>query len=191
MKKIMFLLVSMFLFSACIPGKQADTTIEALPTNSADKEVTQQMDSTESVKDVMVKDMDSETEEKMMEVMSLYTLSGELADVSGGNSSGTAKAGFIDESYNLYATFNDLPTPGENFFYEGWVVRKSPFAFISTGELNNNDGVYSNTYSSGTDYSEYDFYVLTLEPTDDGENGKPDPAPAAHILEGVMELLQQ
>lgn len=178
MKKVLFLVFTAFVFSACIPGKKVDSDVGLVPVdNSADAEVSVMMDKTESSKDVMIKEI------------SLFTLSGELADVSGGSSTGTAMAGFTDGTYNLYATFNNLPTPGENFFYEGWAVRKSPFAFISTGELNNKDSVYSNTYMSGADYSDYDFYVLTIEPTDDGVDGKPDPAPAEHILEGTMTAI--
>jgi hypothetical protein len=57
------------------------------------------------------------------------------------------------------------------------VVRKSPFAFISTGKLTKEGDKYVNHFSSDTDYSAYTEYVLTIEP-DDG-----DDAPAAHVFE--------
>jgi hypothetical protein len=62
------------------------------------------------------------------------------------------------------------------------VVQKEPFKFISTGKIEQTQGMQVNTFSSSTDYSNYDLYVLTLEP-DDG-----DPAPADHILEGTLEF---
>lgn len=190
MKHFIIFSLALLLFSACTlkGASQPDTTNLETTTND---EVVVQMNNSEVSKDEMVKEMDFVMENKLMKEMGLYMYSGELSDVSGGSASGRAMAGFIDGSYNMYATFNDLPDFGENFFYEGWVVRKSPFAFISTGVLNTKDGVYSNTYMSGNDYSGYDFYVLTIEPTNDGINGKPDPAPVEHILEGVMSLISQ
>lgn len=38
-----------------------------------------------------------------------------------------------------------------------------------------------NTYSSGEDLTDHNFYVLTIEP-DDG-----NPAPADHIVEGTLK----
>ena len=113
-----------------------------------------------------------------------YSYSGDLVDVSGGVAVGSAMANFSnasDEGYMLYATFDGLPDPENGFFYEGWVVRRGDdFSVLSTGELDNVNGEYSNSYASSTDLTDHTFYVLTLEP-DDG-----DPAPAEHILEGVM-----
>jgi len=88
-----------------------------------------------------------------------------------------AKAGYYDDEYTLHAEFSWLTDPQGDDFYEGWVVRQSPFAFISTGELEKKDGKYVNHYTSSVDYTDYDFYVLTLEPNDWND------APADHILE--------
>jgi len=94
-------------------------------------------------------------------------------------------AGYAHASYNeedgyvLHAKFSGLTDPQGDDFYEGWVVRQNPFAFWSTGKLEKgDDGSYINDITSSIDYSEYDFYVLTLEPNDG------DDAPADHILEG-------
>ncbi len=92
-----------------------------------------------------------------------------------------AHAGYTDGRYTLEADFKKLNDPKGSDFYEGWVVRKNPFAFISTGKLEKENGEYVNNFTSSTDYTDYDFYVLTLEP-DDG-----NPAPADHIVEGDVQ----
>jgi len=84
-----------------------------------------------------------------------------------------------EDGYKIHWKFAGLTDPLGDDFYEGWVVRQSPFAFISTGVLTKEeDGYYHNIFESDTDYSDYDFYVLTLEPNDGND------APADHILEG-------
>ena len=99
-----------------------------------------------------------------------------------GNASGTAIANFKDDTYSLLATFENLPDPEGTDFYEGWIVRRGDdFDVISTGKVEKADEVYTNMYTSGADLTDHDFYVLTIEP-DDG-----DPAPADHIVEGVMK----
>ncbi len=105
-----------------------------------------------------------------------YDYFGDLTDVSGGEASGTARAYFDGETYHLIAEFEDLPEPGPDYFYEGWVVRSEPFNFISTGVTD----LHKNVFEAEEDLTDYNLYVLTLEP-DDG-----DPAPAEHILEGTM-----
>jgi len=122
----------------------------------------------------------------------IYDYSASLKDVTdgkiirgtntGGNSSGTAQADFNSvEGYKLKAVFENLPDPQGNEFYEGWIVRQgSDMDVLSSGVAEKENGQYVNTFSSDTDLTDHDFYVLTLEP-DDG-----DPAPADHILEGTL-----
>lgn len=120
----------------------------------------------------------------------LYQFSGELSDVTEGaeirgittegNATGVAKANWDGSQYLMVASFENLPEPQGEDFYEGWIVRQDPFEFISTGKAVLVDGVYVNGYRSDMDLTEYDFYVLTLEPNDG------DPAPADHIVEGTM-----
>lgn len=154
-----------------------------------DKETVAMMMEKAPAGDAMVKEVDTAMQQEMMAMS--YDYEGNLLDVTGGSdvrgintageSSGTAKATFADGVYSLVATFSDLPDPVGTDFYEGWVVRRgADFSVISTGSLEKTDGVYTNIYSSGTDLTDHDFYVLTLEP-DDG-----DPSPADHIVEGVM-----
>jgi len=136
------------------------------------------------VEDAMMK----ETDDAMMMAMkdAEYAYIGVLSDVSGGTATGTAMANYDEDGYMMYATFDGLPALEDGYFYEGWIVRRGDnFDVISTGELTMTDGVYTNSYASGADLTDHSFYVLTLEP-DDG-----DPAPAEHILEGVMEAKEQ
>ena len=114
--------------------------------------------------------------------MDIYSHTGVLEDVSGGQATGTASAFYGDGSTVLHTEFFGLPEPEGTDFYEGWLVRKDPFDFISTGRavMGSEPGHYGNDYISAKNYIDYDFYVLTIEP-DDG-----DPAPADHILEGTM-----
>jgi len=142
----------------------------------------------EPTEDTMMKGTDETMEKEMMEM--IYQFIGNLVDVTlgktitgintGNNATGVAQANFEDNTYSLLATFENLPDPKGTDFYEGWVVRKSPFDVISTGKIEKKNGVYTNMYSSGQDLTDHDFYVLTIEPNDG------DPAPAEHILEGTM-----
>lgn len=128
--------------------------------------------------------MEKETEGAMEEVTEVeaFDISGVLQDVSGGNSSGDAKAKFADGVYTLVAIFEGLPEPQGTDFYEGWIVRRgSDMSVISTGIVDIEEIGFVDHYISNDDLLDHDFYVLTLEP-DDG-----DPAPAAHILEGVLQ----
>ncbi len=133
--------------------------------------------------DAMMQKMDGTMIKDIMAMQ--FDYSGKLGDVSGGNASGTASFSFKDGKYNMFATFANLPEPTNGDFYEGWVVRKSPFEFISSGKLEKIDGTYTNTYSSGADLSGHNYYVLTLEPNDG------NPAPAKHIVEGTMSKVNR
>jgi hypothetical protein len=129
------------------------------------------------VVDKAVEEMENNVND-MMEVE--YQYSANLEDVSGGTAIGVAYANYDEGGYVAYATFNNLPELDEGYFYEGWVVRKSPQNVISSGVVKMENGVYVNRFSASDDLTDHSFYVLTLEP-DDG-----DPAPAEHILEGTL-----
>ncbi len=139
--------------------------------------------------DKMVKELDEKTAMEMKTL--LYQYSGELSDVTdggkirgittNGQALGVAKSNYDGEQYLLLATFENLPNPQGDDFYEGWIVQKDPFMFLSTGIVKEIDGVYTNAYKSGEDLTNYNFYVLTIEPNDG------DPAPADHIVEGTMQ----
>ncbi len=104
----------------------------------------------------------------------------ELVDVSGGSSSGEASRE-IQDGFFRHVVKAYMPAPGENYFYEGWLVRQSPFDFFSTGDMVQNESgewVLEWFGEFGETYSDYPLVVITIEP-DDG-----DPDPAAHILEG-------
>jgi hypothetical protein len=105
-----------------------------------------------------------------------------LADVTAGESYGLAFTTFEDGSFKLIAKLGNLPVPSNNYFYEGWLVRRGEdMSVVSTGVALLSGSDYINTFSATSDISDHDFYVLTLEP-DDG-----DPAPAEHILEGIIK----
>lgn len=121
---------------------------------------------------------------------STFQFQGSLEDVtegetirginSAGNSTGTAQFEYSDGEFKLKAVFEDLPNPIGDDFYEGWLVRRSTGDFISTGKASLQNGIYTNYYSSKTDYTDYDYYVLTLEPNDR------DLGPDVHIVEGQL-----
>lgn len=135
-------------------------------------------ESAEVVTDKMVEDV---VHEENLDNIVVKELSGILHDVSGGEGSGVVQAIFENGEYKLRASFADLPEPQGTDFYEGWVVRRGEsFSAISTGKAEVVDDYYDNNFSSDIDLIDHDFYVLTIEP-DDG-----DPAPAGHILEGVL-----
>lgn len=119
----------------------------------------------------------------------VYEAVGTLEDVSSSGSAGDATAMYYDDgSYELQADFLSLAQTTNGDFYEGWLVNQVTKEFFSTGVATvDAQGSGTNTYMSSTDHQTegYDFYVLTLEP-DDG-----DPAPAEHIVEGVLENISQ
>jgi hypothetical protein len=122
--------------------------------------------------------MEKEAEKKAI----IYEYQGELKDVVGGNSLGLVRANFADEAYDMIAIFENLPEPTGDDFYEGWIVRQgADSSVISTGRVMMFDGEYINIYESNQDLTDHTFYVLTIEP-DDG-----DPAPADHVLEGILK----
>lgn len=172
MKRLLFVLLLGFVFSGCT---QIDSLKSKFSKNN-DVIVTEPVDPLEQPSELINYDM--------------FQYSGTLDNVIGTDSSGTVLLGYNDGKFNLEAEFENLPEPGENFFYEGWLVKNSPPSLITTGPLEKNEKGDVNIYSSDEDYTNFDIYVLTIEPTDDGEDGKPNPLPAKHILEGGFELFQ-
>lgn len=125
-----------------------------------------------------------------------YSLRATLDDVTGGETLfgnvntegeavGSVEAGFNGSRYQLNGTFENLPEPEENAFYEGWLVMSEPMSVISTGALEQElPGVYTNVFTVEDDLTQHGRYVLTIEP-DDG-----DPAPAEHVLDGTFEPIE-
>jgi hypothetical protein len=105
-----------------------------------------------------------------------------LADVTGGESYGIAHARLLNGKFTFVAELGNLPEPAGGYFYQGWLVRRGEqMAVVSTGVVVKTQKGYANVYTSLTDLTEYDFYVLTLE-SDDGVD-----LPAEHILEGGIK----
>lgn len=162
--------------------------VATTPSATTSDSVTTEMAATPASDDATQVAVDATTSAAMKTTS--YDYSGTLADVTvaqnvttvttGGTAGGVSQATFADSKYMLLATFTNLPDPAPGYFYEGWVVRKSPFHFISTGRVEKQNGVYTNEYLSTTDFTDHARYVLTIEPDDN------DPAPAEHVVEGDM-----
>lgn len=107
-----------------------------------------------------------------------------LSDSQGGDAVGLVTSTFSDKFY-LQADAQNLPPLAENHFYEGWLVRSLPPSVISTGSFVETPEGWFNQFTSEADLTSYGEYVVTIEPSDDGANGEPDPAPTTiHVLEG-------
>jgi hypothetical protein len=93
--------------------------------------------------------------------------------------SGTATSTYNNGAYTHTVNAN-IGDPAEGKFYEGWIVRKIPFKFISTGKLEKVGTSYSVTYTSNEDLTAFTGVVITEETEADGQDNKPE----AHVLEG-------
>ena len=123
-----------------------------------------------------------EFEELEDAIIPLVTQVSQLKDVTGGESTGLATVMYWEDNYDLSVMLYNLPELEEGFFYEGWIVRRGDdMSVISTGATTVENSIHLNIFESDNNFTDHDFYVLTLEP-DDG-----DPAPAEHILEGVLK----
>lgn len=109
------------------------------------------------------------------------TKRGVLNDVTGGTSGGV---GYVLRSDDMlsHAVTADLPELEGDTFYEGWLVQQEPqLAFISTGEMEQQeDGTFSLTYTDENLYEGYNVVVITLETVR-------DETPEEHIIEGTVE----
>lgn len=102
----------------------------------------------------------------------------ELKDIKGGNASAITTRSFENGTFT-HAVLADLPEPGENKFYQGWLVNDWG-DFVSTGVLGIAKGGYVLEFSSTQDYTDYNEVVITLEE-------KKDSTPETHILKGEFE----
>lgn len=180
---IFIFLVSVTMLSAC----QQSVSQEAV-SSKIDPEVIEKMNTQIPDEDEM--NLEINPKLKLDIQKEAYDYTGILEDVTGGNAAGVVMVTYQDEMFKMQANFENLPKLEKNTFYEGWLVRKSPFHFISTGELVEENGEWVNYYASETNLLDHAMYVLTIEPTDDGPQGQADPAPAEHLLEGEILKLQ-
>jgi len=88
----------------------------------------------------------------------------------------------VEDYVFRHTIVSHLPNPAEGYYYEGWLLRESPFDFFSTGSMvKNADGTYALVWE-GTrkkDYIDYARVIITLE-TNDGNTGPS----TSHVLEG-------
>jgi hypothetical protein len=126
--------------------------------------------------------LDQDTETEVASVISKISRS-VLKNVTSGSGAGVVQATQSTTTYRLEAQFENLPELEDGFFYEGWIVRRNLAnrSVLSTGPATKTIGGFTNIFTAEEKLFDHDFYVLTLEP-DDG-----DPAPADHVLEGVLK----
>jgi len=182
-----FFLLSVVLFfgvlAAACQAPQQKNTVQ--PVADSQVEIDQAVE--DGVRDEASAIADSSFKASLEAQLTDVTEGNDLSDGinTGGAAVGIAEAGLLNTSrYLLQVEIVGLPELPEGYFYEGWLINSdvSPFSVISTGALDNEDGVtYTNVFDSETDYTNHLEYVLTLEP-DDG-----DPAPAEHVASGVFQ----
>ena len=100
-----------------------------------------------------------------------------LQPVEGFKGYGEGRVSWDGENYMLVVEA-DLEDPKGTDFYEGWLVRESPFESLSTGKMKKNpDGLHEMSFQSKTDLRSHDQIVITLEKVFDD-------IAEAHVLEG-------
>lgn len=108
----------------------------------------------------------------------------ELTDVSGGDSSGMATATYSAGNY-LHDVEAKLPPLEEDFFYEGWLVKKLPvLSVLSSGVMVENEDGFQLSFESSENLTDHTSVVITLE------SGERDDKPEVHIIEGELEEIQ-
>lgn len=110
-----------------------------------------------------------------------------MTGVDGVNANGVAEGHLFEDGTFSHSVQLNIKFPDNDYFYEGWLVNPDTGKFISTGHLNSlfGDVRHSLQYTSVEDMREYSKVIITLEP-DDG-----DPAPAAHVAEGLLQVRER
>ncbi|MBI5370184.1 anti-sigma factor [Candidatus Uhrbacteria bacterium] len=105
-----------------------------------------------------------------------------LADVTGGGSFGLAFMTREDGSSIVVAKMGNLPTAPEGAHYEGWLVhRGDTLRAVDTGGVTVQGDQVINAFQSAEDLSDFNFYLLTLEASDNNAT------PGTHVLEGILK----
>ena len=110
---------------------------------------------------------------------------GSLTGVEGTIANGVAQTHVYEDGASLHTVQLNIERPEEGFFYEGWIIKGDDV--LSTGHAKSRFGDVRHFIQFQTDKDLTDYYeiVITLEP-DDG-----NPAPAAHVAEGVLKYRQR
>jgi hypothetical protein len=103
----------------------------------------------------------------------------ELKDVTGGVSGGIATRSYADGKFEL-TVLAELPEPGVQKWYEGWLVRNEPFSSLYAGKLSVAKGGFLLEFSDDMDWRDHAKVVVTLEKKDDRQ-------PETHVLEGEFK----
>ncbi|MCX6714822.1 MAG: hypothetical protein NTX72_03335 [Candidatus Uhrbacteria bacterium] len=103
-----------------------------------------------------------------------------LADVTGGTSYGLAYLKLSTGTFQIAATLGDLPKTTDGSSYNVWLVKRGDgMKVLNLGQVTPADKLMTFTYSSKTDLSEYDFFVVTLQ-------APSTTTPGEHLLEGMI-----
>jgi hypothetical protein len=103
------------------------------------------------------------------------------------NLKGNVKVSYLDNSYLLVASFENLPDFKDNSFYNGWLIKEEDTpSIINTGKAVKVGGVYINAYTSEKDLTDHDVYILSIERNDNIE--KPS---SNRVLNGEIKLVKE
>ncbi len=110
----------------------------------------------------------------------LYTAA--LADVTAGDRYGMAKANWQNGVYTLLVKMGGL-VEDDAVSYQGWLVRRgASMEVLPVGEAKFIDGDWWIIYESETDWTVFDFFVLTQESREDASL-----SPTVHLLGGGFQ----
>ena len=134
---------------------------------------------TESPVDTEKKNM--EEKEEMITILELLIKDSDteiisLKAVDGSTSSGVAYRLFKDNKLNHLVIAN-LPDPGNDNLYEGWLVQPDPLEFFSTGVMEKSKEGWVLIFTGEEEFSDYYRVVITEETVVDS-------FPEKHIIEG-------
>ncbi len=121
---------------------------------------------------------DFSSTDKVLEIK--YQYFADLVDIFGNkeaggvifkdNLKGNVKVTYLNNSYLMLASFENLPDLKDGNFYNGWLVKEgNPSDIINAGKAVKVRDVYMNAYTSEKDLTDYNFYILSIEDNDDGE----------------------
>jgi hypothetical protein len=112
---------------------------------------------------------------------------GAVEGKEGHQANGVAMAHYFEDDTYAHTAQINIERAAEGYFYEGWVVNPATKNFESTGHLRSHFGDVRHflKFEDSMDFRDFLKVVITLEP-DDG-----DPAPAAHVAEGLLKVTER
>ncbi len=100
---------------------------------------------------------------------------------------GSVKITFLNNSYLLIASFENLPDLKNGKFYNAWLTKEKDFSdILDLKKALKVSGLYTNAYSSEKDLTDYDIYILSIE--DDNKTETPS---SFQVLKGKIEKVKK